>query len=294
MSDAVLSLRGRVIREADVAFLRELISQNPELSRRRLSVKVCEAWNWVQPNGQPRDMICRSLLLALDRAGHLQLPAKRQSPPNNAIRHRRIPPVAPLDQSLIEASVASLGPLKTELVRRAEGEKLFAHLLSQYHYLGYSRPVGEHLKYLVWAGERPLACLAWSSAPRQLNLRDQLVGAPKEAYRHNLHRISYNSRYLIVPWAKVRYLASHLLGRVARRLSQDWQSLYHHPIDLLESFVDTERFAGTCYRAANWICVGRSTGRGTKCKTSKPTASIKELWAYPLHPKFRQRLLEPL
>lgn len=293
MSDVVLSFRGRLVREADVAFLRELISQNPELSRRRLSAKVCQAWNWVQPNGQPRDMICRSLLLALHRGGHLQLPAKRQSPPNNAIRHRRIAPVAALDQSPIEASVASLGPLKIELVRRTEGEKLFAHLLSQYHYLGYSRPVGEHLKYLVWARERPVACLAWSSAPRQLNLRDQLVGAPKEAYRHNLHRIAYNTRYLIVPWAKVRYLASHLLGQVARRLSQDWQGLYHHPIDLLESFVDTERFAGTCYRAANWICVGRSTGRGTKCKTSKPTASIKDLWAYPLHPKFRQRLLEP-
>jgi hypothetical protein len=293
MSDVVLSFRGRLVREADVAFLRELISQNPELSRRRLSVKVCEAWNWVQPNGQPRDMICRSLLLALHRAGYLQLPAKRQSPPNNAIRHRRIAPVDALDQSPIETSVASLSPLKIELVRRTEGEKLFAHLLSQYHYLGYSRPVGEHLKYLVWAGERPVACLAWSSAPRQLNLRDQLVGAPKEAYRHNLHRIAYNTRYLIVPWAKVRYLASHLLGQVARRLSQDWQGLYHHPIDLLESFVDTERFAGTCYRAANWICVGRSMGRGTKCKTSKPMASIKELWAYPLHPKFRQRLLEP-
>jgi len=293
MSDVVLSFRGRVIREADVAFLRELISQNPELSRRRLSVKVCEAWSWVQPNGQPRDMICRSLLLALHRAGHLQLPAKRTSPPNNAIRHRRIAPVAALDKSPIEARVASLGPLKIELVRRTEGEKLFAHLLSEYHYLGYSRPVGEHLKYLVWAGERPVACLAWSSAPRQLNLRDQLVGAPKEAYRHNLHRIAYNTRYLIVPWAKVRSLASHLLVRVARRLSQDWQSLYHHPIDLLESFVDTERFAGTCYRADNWICVGRSAGRGTKCKTSKPTASIKEFWAYPLHPKFRQRLLEP-
>lgn len=292
MSDVVLSFRGRLVREADVVFLRDLISQHSGLSRRRLSVKVCEAWNWVQPNGQPRDMICRSLLLALHRAGHLQLPAKRQSPPNNAIRHRRFAPVAALDQSPIEASVASLGALKIELVRRTENEKLFAHLLSQYHYLGYSRPVGEHLKYLVWAGEQPVACLAWSSAPRQLNLRDQLVGAPKEAYRHNLHRIAYNTRYLIVPWAKVRYLASHLLGRVARRLSQDWQSLYHHPIDLLESFVDTERFVGTCYRAANWICVGRSTGRGTKGKTSKPTTSIKELWAYPLHPKYRQRLLE--
>jgi hypothetical protein len=291
VSDVVLSFRGRLIREADVAFLRELIAHHPGLSRRRLSVKVCEAWHWVQPNGQPRDMVCRSLLLALHRAGHLPLPAKRQSPPNNAIRHRHVAAVPPVDTTPIEATVASLPPLTIDLVRRAESEALFAHLLSRHHYLGYSRPVGEHLKYLVWAGQRPIACLGWSSAPRQLNVRDRFVGAPKEAYRHNLHRIAYNTRYLIVPWARVPALASHLLGRIVRRVSQDWQALYHHPLDLLESFVDTERFAGACYRAANWICVGRSVGRGTKSKTAEPTVSLKELWVYPLHRDFRQRLL---
>lgn len=288
----MLSFRGRLIREADVAFLRALVAQHPELSRRRLSVKVCEAWQWFQPNGQPRDMVCRSLLLALHRAGHLPLPAKRHAPPNNAIRHRHVAAVPPLDTAPLEATVASLAPLTIDLVRRAEGETLFAHLLSHYHYLGYSRPVGEHLKYLVWAGSRPLACLGWSSAPRRLHLRDQWVGAPPEAYRHNLHRIAYNTRYLIVPWARVPGLASHLLGRIARRLSDDWQALYHHPIDLLESFVDTDRFAGTCYRAANWVCVGRSQGRGTKAKPGAPGVSIKELWVYPLHPNFRQRLLQ--
>jgi hypothetical protein len=291
VSDVVLSFRGRLIREADLAFLRELIAQHPGLSRRRLSVKVCEAWHWVQPNGQLRDMVCRSLLLALHRAGHFQLPAKRHSPPNNAIDHRHVAAVPPVDTTPIEGTVASLPPLTIDLVRRAEGETLFAHLLSRHHYLGYSRPVGEHLKYLVWAGQRPIACLGWSSAPRQLNLRDQFVGAPKEAYRPNLHRIAYNTRYLLVPWAKVPHLASHLLGRIVRRLSDDWQALYHHPIDLLESFVDTERFQGACYRAANWICVGRSVGRGTKSKTVGPAVSIKELWGYPLRRDFRRRLL---
>ena len=291
MSDVVLSFRGRLIREADVAFLRDLIAQHPGLSRRRLSVKVCEAWHWVQPNGQPRDMVCRSLLLALHRTGHLQLPAKRQSPPNNAIRHRHVTLLATYDTTPIEGTLASLEPLTIGLVRRSESETLFADLLSRHHYLGYSRPVGEHLKYLVWAGQRPIACLGWSSAPRQLDLRDRFVGAPKDVYRHNLHRIAYNTRYLLVPWAKVPHLASHLLGRIARRLSDDWQALYHHPIDLLESFVDTERFQGACYRAANWICVGRSVGRGTKSKTAGPSVSIKELWVYPLHQDFRQRLL---
>ena len=137
-----------------------------------------------------------------------------------------------------------------------------------------------------------MACLAWSSAPRQLNLRDQFVGAPKEAYRHNLHQIACNSRYLILPWVRVPHLASHLLGRIARRISADWQELYHHPIQLLESFVDIGRFRGTCYRAANWICLGRSLGLGTKAKTHRASCSIKELWVYPLGQHFRQRLLQ--
>jgi hypothetical protein len=236
-------------------------------------------------------MVCRSLLLALHRAGHLELPAKRQSPPNNAIRHRHVADVQPYATELIDGSLAALGPLEIRLVRRTQDEGLFAHLLSRHHYLGYSRPVGEHLKYLAWAGGRPIACLGWSSAPRQLKLRDQFVGAPKETYRHHLHLIAYNTRFLIVPWVRVPHLASHLLGRIARRISPDWQDLYHHPIHLLESFVDTERFRGTCYRAANWICLGRSAGYGTKSKTKTRTTSIKELWVYPLGRHFRQRLL---
>ena len=294
MSDVLLRFRGRDLRAPEVAALRQLIAQNPGLSRRRLSLKVCQAWHWVQPNGQPRDMVCRSLLLALHRAGHIELPAKRQAPPNNAIGHRRMAPVAPCDTTPIAGTLAGLGPLDIRLVRRTEGEGLFAQLLSDYHYLGYRRPVGEHLKYLVWAQQRPIACLGWSSAPRQLNLRDQWVGAPKQAYGHHLDWIAYNTRYLIAPWVRVPHLASHLLGRVARRLSHDWQALYHHPIVLLESFVDTERFRGTCYRAANWICVGRSGGRGTKAKAGDAPASIKELWVYPLDRNFRQKLLRPL
>jgi len=280
------------VRSADVLFLRELIAQNPTLSRRRLSVLVCQAWDWFQPNGLPRDMVCRSLLLVLHRAGHIQLPTKRQSPPNNAIRHRRVVEEISYPTLPIEGSVASLGPLQIQLVRRAQGESLFAHLLNRHHYLGYSRPVGEHLKYLVLSRDRPIACLAWSSAPLRLNLRDQFIGAPKELYQHNIPRIAYNSRYLILPWVRVPHLASHLLARITRRISQDWQALYHHPIHLLESFVDTERFQGVCYRAANWICVGRSAGLGTKSKPGDKPASIKELWVRPLGRDFRERLLQ--
>ena len=290
MSDILLSFRGREIRAAEVAFLRQLIADHPGLSRCALSVRVCQAWNWTQPNGQLRDQVCRSLMLRLHREGHIDLPAPRIQAVNNAIRHRHVRSVSAVETTPIEGTLRSLQPLEIRLVRRAEGEDLFAQLLRDHHYLGYSRPVGEHLKYLVLAGPRPVACLGWSSAPLRLDLRDRFVGAPKEAYRHHLHCIAYNSRYLILPWVRVPHLASHLLARVARRIARDWQELYGHPVVLLESFVDTERFAGTCYQAANWRCVGRSEGRGTKSKTGART-SIKELWAYPLAKDFRAQLL---
>lgn len=291
MSDVLLNYRGRQIREPEVVFLRELIARNPGLSRRALSIQVCQAWNWVQPNGQMRDQVCRSLMLALHRAGHIQMPAPRFKAINNAILHRRVQHVDFCDTTAIESSLAGLGPLEVRLVRRSEGESLFNHLLSQYHYLGFSRPVGEHLKYLVLAGEHPVACMSWNSGAHKLNLRDEFIGSSRQAYAHNLHLIAYNSRFLIVPWVKVPHLASYILGRITRQISADWQELYHHRIHLLESFVDIQRFQGTCYRAANWTCVGRSKGLGTKSKAGDRT-SIKELWVYPLRKDFRQKLTQ--
>ena len=287
-----LAYRGRTIGADDIALIGSIIAQNPRASRRKLSVLLCQAWDWRQANGACRDMVCRSLMLMLHRAGHIELPPKRQSPTNPLAQ--RVKPATDflLDRSPLQDPLRRLQPLVIRQVRRTDWESLFNGLIERDHYLGYIQPVGEHLKYMVFAQDRPIACLGWSSAPRQLNLRDRFVGAPKDAYRHHLHRIAYNTRFLIVPWVEVPHLASHLLGRVARRLSDDWQALYHHPIDLLESFVDTERFRGTCYRAANWVCVGRSVGRGTKSKTAGPTVSIKELWVYPLHRHFRQRLLQ--
>jgi hypothetical protein len=150
--------------------------------------------------------------------------------------------------------------------------------------------VGEHLKYLVCAQDRPVACLAWSSAPRHLGPRDRFIGWSPQVRQRHLHFIAYNTRFLILPWARVPGLASHLLGRMARRLSADWQQVYRHPIHLLETFIDPARFVGTCYRAANWICLGQTTGRGHNARTSRCDQPRKELWVYPLAPDFRQQL----
>jgi hypothetical protein len=156
--------------------------------------------------------------------------------------------------------------------------------------------VGEHLKYLVWAGcpadRRPIACLAWSSAPRHIGSRDRYIGWSAEARRRNIRFLAYNTRFLILPWVRVEHLASHLLGRMAAQISADWQRIYGHPIYFLETFVDPERFRGTCYRAANWVVMGKTTGRGKQSNSYVPNRSIKEVLGYPLTKRFRELLGE--
>lgn len=286
----VFAYRGRPVSVAEIESIRQLIAAHPALSRRRLSAKLCEAWNWVQPNGRPRDMVARSLMLALHRAGHIQLPAQRFCPPNNAARHR--PPALPLAPAgpPLACALAELGPLKIRQVRRTPQEALFGSLVQGHHYLAYTQPVGEHLKYLVWARGQPIACLAWSSAPRHLGPRDRFIGWSGPQRRANLHLLAYNSRFLILPWVQVPHLASHLLARVARRIAADWQELYAHPVYLLETFIDPQRFRGTCYRAANWIYLGLSAGLGKDAKSRVPNRSLKQLWVYPLRPNFRRQL----
>lgn len=288
--EVLLSYRGRSISHRDVAWVRELIASQPHLSRRGLSLALCAAWQWRQPNGQPCDAICRGLLLRLERAGHLVLPPPRWVSAKPWRPRRGAPPVA-VDTSPLAAPLEELRPLEIRQVRRSADEALFNALLAQYHYLGYQQPVGAHLKYLVWGSGRPLACAAWASAPRHLAPRDRFIGWSAAARRCNLRFLAYNTRFLILPWVAVPQLASHLLARLASRVSADWQQLYAHPIYWLETFVDPARFRGTCYRAANWQVLGRTTGRGHNAPTKRPTRPVKEVLAYPLVADFRARLL---
>ena len=286
---AELRYRGRVFTAEDILYIRALIAAHPGESRRRLSQKLCEAWQWRQPNGALRDMVCRGLLLMLDRAGQIELPAVKFVPANPLTRRTRPAPVQ-IDTTPLEGRIDQIGALQFAQVRRTPEERLFNSLLEQYHYLRYAQPVGEHAKYLVWAQERPIACLAWSSAPRHLGSRDRYVGWSAEARRRNIRFIAYNTRFLILPWIRMENLASHILGRMAARISDDWQQMYGHPIYFLETFVDPERFRGTCYRAANWVLLGRTTGRGKQSNSYVPNRSIKQVLGYPLTKRFRERL----
>ncbi|HWR86959.1 MAG TPA: DUF4338 domain-containing protein, partial [Acidiferrobacterales bacterium] len=250
-------------------------------------------WNWVQANGAPRDMVCRGLMLMLHREGLIELPPVRWVPRNPMV-DRSQPARVSVDEAPLQSRFAELGPLEVRQVRRTPDEALFNSLLKHHHYLGYTRPVGEHLKYLVFAQGRPVACVAWCSAPRHLGSRDRFIGWDKQARLKNIGLLAYNTRFLVLPWVTVPHLASHILGRIARMLSADWQRLYGHPIYFVETFIDPQRFRGTCYRAANWTVLGSTTGRGKDAPTRQANRSIKQVLGYPLVKEFRQRLSEVL
>jgi hypothetical protein len=289
----ILRFRGRSVTGADMAFIRQLIEAHPQASRRRLSALLCEAWNWRQPNGQLKDMVCRSFMLWLYRQGQIVLPAKCKAPLNNVVARRARPTqlALPIQLPPLEMSLKELGAVQILPVRRTPREGLFEDLMKAHHYLGYTQPVGEHLKYIIYAQAQPIAAMAWASSTPNVAPRDRFVGWTKEQCARHIHLIAYNTRYLILPWVRVPGLASHLLGRMARRISRDWQQLYGHPLFLLETFVDPERFAGTSYRAANWIDLGLTTGRGKNDRTNQINRSRKRHWVYPLRKDWRQKLI---
>jgi hypothetical protein len=286
--------RGQTIDREQLGFLREFIAAHPDSSRWKLSRQLCETLGWKQANGALRDVVCRGLLLLLERAGQIALPPVRRHISGQCRNARPRPEPLRIDTTPLAMPLGALGGIEIQPVRRTADEPLFNSLMEQYHYLGYEQPVGEHLKYLVWAQQRPVALLAWSSSPRHLGARDRYIGWSQQARQRNLHLIAYNTRFLILPWVRVPHLASHILGRMAARIPADWEALYAHPIYLLETFIDPERFRGTCYLAANWKVLGETTGRGKADLTHRPNRSIKQVLALPLQRRFRELLSESI
>ena len=285
----IITYRRRSITPEDVETIRRIIEAHPDKSRRFISQEVCREWDWRQANGVLKDMVCRSLLLLLESKGFIKLPA-RKFIPANPLAERKKPSRVNVDTTPVHCSVSDLFPINLEQVRRTPFEKIFNGLVSEHHYLGYTQPVGEHLKYMAFSGSRPIACLAWGSAPWYIGARDRFIGWSKQIRENNLHLIANNLRFLILPWVQVSCLASYLLAMNRRFVSQDWQDLYDHPVHLLETFVDTERYLGTCYKADNWICVGQTTGQGKLSESRQPLLSKKAVYVYPLNKNFRREL----
>jgi hypothetical protein len=281
------------ITNIEIELIQKLISVNPTWGRTRLSIELCKIWDWSHPDGQPKAISCRDLLRQLDAKGLIVLPPCRQKPVFKPGRQNRIQLMLH-DITEIAADIKDILPIRLEIVKeRTFQSQEFKSLVEQHHYLGFDRTVGENLKYLVYSRQgKLLACLLFGSAAWSCAPRDQYIGWNAVSRRNKLIYTTNNTRFLILPWVKVPHLASHILGLSVRRITSDWQKKYGHSLYLLETFVEKERFKGTCYKAANWIHVGETSGRSRNDRYNTLQVPIKEIYLYPLHKHFREVLAD--
>jgi hypothetical protein len=287
-------IQGRSVGPEALDRIRGLLAEHGDWHRTRLSRELCALWNWRNAAGQPKDMACRSLLLKLEARGWIRLPARRAASVN-AFRHRSAPRVAHPREPIAEP-LRDLLAVDIRIVESSsEDADLLRGLMARYHYLGLRSAAGENLRYLVRDRRgRVLGCLWFAAAAWRCKDRDRFIGWEDGVRARNLPLLANNTRFLILPWVRVPHLASHLLGKIARRIDQDWQHKYGHGLYALETFVDRERFTGACYRAANWLKVGQTTGRTRNdVVNAGPLSSIKDVYVYPLARRFRQMLCTP-
>ncbi len=283
-------IQGRSIGSAEIGLVRRLLSEHPDWHRTRLSRELCEVWDWRNEAGRIKDMAARTLLLKLEQRGLIVLPPRQRSA-HNTVRNRSLP-LLDHDRSPVVGSLRDLLPVSIGMVDDDPDERaIFKSLIAQHHYLGLRNTVGENLKYLIRDRHgRLVGALLFGSAAWQTQPRDAFIGWSVSARRSGLSHITNNTRFLIPGWVRVPHLASHILACVSRRIAADWQEKYGHRIHLLETFVDRDRFLGTCYRAANWICVGQTQGRTRNGPRGAPPVPIKDVYVYPLSKHFRREL----
>jgi hypothetical protein len=264
--------------------------ENPAWSRRRLSEVLAQEWDWRNGSGWLKDMAARTLLLKLEARGLIALPPRRCKPCNRMAGGRL--PRQDWDTTPVTGTLRQLGPLTIhEISRNALEKQRFASALAEFHYLGYRGTVGENTQYAVTdAAGRLLACLLFGAPAWKCRVRDEFIGWSQTERQQRLSYITNNTRFLVLPFVRVPHLASWILGQTLRRLSWDWQQKYGHPILLVETFVERDRFAGTSYKAANWIRIGSTTGRSRQDRNHRLRVPVKDVYVYPLHPRFRQEL----
>ena len=273
--------------------IRNLIRDNPSWHRTKLSKELCEIWDWRGENGQIKDLSCRDVLRALDAAGKITLPKQLQNAHAGGGADRVIK--LNHDSSPFNGFLSELKPLVVEVVTGKGKLMEFKSYIEQFHYLGYDRNIGENIKYFVYGqNSKPLACLMFGSAAWSCKPRDVYIGWDREQRKVALKYMTSNTRFLIFPWVHVPHLASHILSQICRRISSDWLAKYGHPLFLLETFVERGRFRGIAYKAANWKHVGVTAGMGRNCKTQIGELPKKDIYIYPLHKRFREKLNEPV
>ncbi len=285
----VIRVQGRELLPDDINYIREQINNHPEWHRTRLSREICAAWNWTDEVGRPKDMACRTMLLKLERRGLLELPPRRR-PDINQNRGKSFQPVLH-HSSTLDTTLRTLKPITLTCADRGSQASLWLTLMVQYHYLGFTTRVGQSISYIAETNDgRPVACLLFGAAAWKTASRDTFIGWSREQRERNISRVVNNMRFLIPPWVNVPHLASHVLAMALRRLPGDWRTKYGFEPVLVETFVEQDRFRGTCYKAANWQCVGATTGRTRQDTNHKLTVPIKDIYLYPLRRDFKKTL----
>lgn len=288
--EELLALHNRQFSDEDIELIHCLIKSDGHKGRTYISKQLCEIWNWRTATGQLRDITCREVLRKLDKRGLISLPPMLRPARRVGYKNQTTPP-AQLNTDLISSSLKSLLPLSIKMVRGTNEEKLYNGLVGAYHYLGYFQGSGEQLKYVIFSGKRQIACIGFGASALKIASRDSFIGWTHAVRQQNLFKIVNNNRFLILPWVKVKNLASYILGAVNRRIVKDWFDYYRHDIVLLETFVQTDRFLGTCYKAANWLYLGQSKGRGRNDRNAQYRLAIKDIYVYPLVKDYKQRLI---
>ena len=288
MEPILFRYRGRVLTERDIESIRASIDEHYERGRSHISRVLCRKWNWIQPNGKLKEYAARDLLLRLEENNFVCLPPRIK--PKNNLKEKSYSQIPlffhnrPLVGTLCDYAHTRLKRVSKE------DNYLFNYLLHHYHYLGTSTLVGEHLRYLAYVEGQAVGCLSWSSAAYKVKSRDKFIGWDATTRRNNLHLIANNARFLILPWIRIKNLASHLLALSVKVIGSDWQKTYGHQVYLAETFVDNSRFKGTCYKAANWQYIGQTSGSAKKGNTYRHHGQPKAVYLYPLHRNFRRLL----
>ena len=282
-----LVIRNRKITDQDLTFIQTVVHEHWDKGRTQISKILCTKWRWVQPSGRLKDMACREVLLTLHRKGLLDYPPPLKKNHNTK---RREPKKISINENLIKCHIKELDPVTIKMVRHTDLEPLYDSLIEQYHYLGYVQIVGNHLKYMAFAGDTPVACIGWGSAAWAVQSREEFIGWTKPVKNKNLHFVINNTRFLVLPWVTVKCLASKVMAMNIRRISADWLKVYNYPLYMLETFVEQSRFKGTCYKASNWIKVGETKGTSKKGHKHLKHGNIKDVYLYPLDKNFKRLL----
>jgi len=288
-----LVIRGKMVGESELATIKQTVEQYWDKGRVFISRELCKTWDWRQYNGHLKDQVCRILLNRLEEKQLIKLPPRKNGWTQGKKRYYS-PPVEPPEFAATELNgrVDDFPGIEFKMVRRTPDEALWDYLVHEHHYKSYKIIVGAHLKYIAYFNGQPIACMAWCSTVFRIQSRDQFIGWDSEARSKNNRFMVNNSRFLILPWIQIKNLASYLLGLSARTISHDWEKFYGYPVYLLETFVEKDRFAGTCYKAANWHCVGATEGHAKKNNKFYYHGQIKDVYLYPLISDFRRQLGE--